>query len=199
MQRRDSHIFAKDKHGHYVEPQWCSERLFETMKFANPIWDPACGWGTITTAAVAAGYKVMGTDIVDRRRHRLGGGFHKLDFLNGASPPGGTFSIITNPPFDHIEEFARTALVLGAKQVAMIMLVRRLNAAHWLCELPLSRVLLLTPRPSMPPASWIAAGNKPGGGTQDFCWILLESGYCGEPRLGWLRRDRDDARLEGVA
>ena len=50
----------------------------------------------------------------------------------------------------------------------MICLVRRLNAAHWLERLPIERVWLLTPRPIMPPGSWIAAGNKPGGGTQDF-------------------------------
>ena len=193
MQKRQSHIFEKAKHGHYVEPSWCSERLFEEIKFVGPIWDPACGWGTITTAAKNASYKVMGSDIVDRKRHKLGRGFFKLDFLKEASKlPSGTFSIITNPPFDHCEEFARKALNVGAKQVAMIMLVRRLNAARWLRELPLSRVLLLTPRPSMPPASWIAAGNKPGGGTQDFVWTIFEAGYRGEPRLGWLQRDRDD-------
>jgi hypothetical protein len=202
MQRRDTHIFDKDPRGHYVEPAWCSKRLFEEYSFIHPIWDPACGWGTITTAAKNAGYKVMGTDIVDRRRHKLGRGFFKLDFLNGdhVGSPGGKFSIVTNPPFDHIEEFARRSLDLGAQQVAMIMLVRRLNAAHWMRELPLSRVLLLTPRPSMPPASWIAAGNKPGGGTQDFCWILMSKGYRGKPEIGWLQRDRDDrAHVKSVA
>jgi hypothetical protein len=67
--------------------------------------------------------------------------------------------------------------------------VRHLNAAHWLQELPLRRVWLLTPRPSMPPGSWIAKGNKPGGGTQDFCWIIFCRGYKGEPTINWLHRD----------
>jgi hypothetical protein len=199
MQRRDTHIFDKDPRGHYVEPAWCSERLFEEVKFEGLIWDPACGWGTITTVAKEAGYSVRGSDIVDRKRHKLQHNFFKMDFLVEYWSPL-EFSIVTNPPFDHIEDFARKAIGLGAKQVAMIMLVRRLNAAHWLRELPLSRVLLLTPRPSMPPASWIAAGNKPGGGTQDFCWCVLKSGYRGEPRLGWLQRDRDDrAHAQSVA
>jgi hypothetical protein len=192
---RDSHIFAKAKSGFYVEPSWCSERLFDVEKFTGTIWDPACGWGTITTAAVKHGYDVTGSDIVDRRRHGLNSNFSRRDFLTHEpcwSPPF-DFSVVTNPPFDHVEAFARKALSLGADQVAMIMLVRRLNAAHWLRELPLRRIYLLSPRPSMPPGSWIAAGNKPGGGTQDFCWLLFDSGYRGQPQLRWLRRDGDAA------
>ena len=71
----------------------------------------------------------------------------------------------------------------------MICLVRRLNAAHWLQAMPLRHIYLLTPRPSMPPGKWIAAGNKPGGGTQDFCWLLFERDYEGEPQIRWLHRD----------
>lgn len=195
MQRRDSHIFAKDRHGHYVEPAWCSERLFEEEDFDGMIWDPACGWGTITDAAVKRGYTVYGSDLIDRKRHHLDWGkrFRKQDFLISDWRPRGKFNVVTNPPFDHVEAFARQALLLGAKQVAMIMLVRRLNAAHWLHELPLRRVYLLSPRPSMPPGSWIAAGNKPGGGTQDFCWLMFDQSYKGQPQLRWLSRDGNGA------
>jgi hypothetical protein len=72
----------------------------------------------------------------------------------------------------------------------MIMLTRRLNAAHWLDDLPLKSVYLLTPRPSMPPGAWIAAGNKPGGGTQDFCWLIFSKRHRGESQLQWLYRDK---------
>ena len=88
-----------------------------------------------------------------------------------------------------MQEFCEHALDLEASKVAVICLVRRLNAARWLQELPLIRIWLLTPRPSMPPGSWIAKGNKPGGGTQDFCWLVFERGYAGEPTIGWLHRD----------
>jgi hypothetical protein len=70
----------------------------------------------------------------------------------------------------------------------MICLTRRLNAAHWLKNLPLRCVWLLTPRPSMPPGAWIAAGNKPGGGTQDFCWLVFVRGYKGRREINWLHR-----------
>ena len=186
MKRRDSHIFEKEKHGHYVEPEWCSRRLFEVEKFKGPIYDPACGWGRILHEAADAGYKVLGSDIVDRQRHGLNGVFSEYDFLSRHRKFGG--SVVCNPPFDHVEEFCRHALDLGATKVAVICLTRRLNAAHWLRELPLRFIWLLTPRPSMPPGSWIVAGNKPGGGTQDFCWLVFELGYTGHPQIGWLYR-----------
>jgi hypothetical protein len=188
MKRRDAHIFEKAKDGFYVEPAWVSERLFEEEKFADTIYDPACGWGTILRSAQAAGYhNVIGGDVVDRRQFRFS--FRQTDFLNGVDESWRTgVSVVCNPPFDHVEEFCRKACKI-ANKVAMIMLMRRLNAAHWLDDLPLKMVYLLTPRPSMPPGAWIAAGNKPGGGTQDFCWLVFSKRYRGEPQLQWLNRD----------
>jgi hypothetical protein len=194
MRQRKAHIFEKEKHGHYVEPSWCSERLFEVEKFAPVIVDPACGWGTILRSAQATGaYRVIGSDIVDRRKHRLKN-FTTLDFLKASERSmlrqrGATISIVSNPPFDHVEEFCREACRIADK-VAMIMLTRRLNAAHWLGDLPLKTVYLLSPRPSMPPGRWIEAGNKPGGGTQDFCWIVFSKRHKGPSQLQWLHRDK---------
>lgn len=190
--KRESHIFDRDKHGHYVEPPWVSRRLFEVENFGQPdqslIYDPSCGWGTILKEARARGFKVYGSDIIDRRLHKLGSDFCRTDFLTVDRCPLNA-SIVCNPPFDIVEEFVRHAVALKAPKIAMICLVRRLNAARWLQELPLRRIWLLTPRPSMPPGSWIAAGNKPGGGTQDFVWLILERGYAGLPEIGWLHRD----------
>ena len=43
----------------------------------------------------------------------------------------------------------------------------------------------------MPPGSWIADGNNPGGGSQDFCWLVFNKHYAtgGSPRLRWLHRN----------
>ena len=120
----------------------------------------------------------------------LGDEFRRGDFLKVTHPMSDyDISVVCNPPFDHVQEFCEHALDLGATKVAMICLVRRLNAAHWLQELPLRRIWLLTPRPSMPPGKWIMAGNKPGGGTQDSCWLVFERGYAGKPEINWLHRD----------
>ena len=177
MKARRSHIFPKATDGHYVEPAWCSERLFAIESFGAPgalVLDPACGWGNIPRAAAAAGYTAMASDIVDRldRRGLEDVRFHICNFLE-ESPVRSAWSIACNPPFDHIKEFCERGLEVATYKVAMIVPLRRLPAARWLESLPLESIYLLTPRPSMPPGAWIAAGNIPGGGREDFCWLVF--------------------------
>jgi hypothetical protein len=183
-----AHVWRKEASGFYVEPSWCSERLFEIEKFTKSVWDPCCGIGRIAESARRAGHEVFASDIVDRGYQRLSA---CLDFLQCDRPRGANF--VFNPPFDRCEEFAHHALSMIGKndksKVATIFLQRRLNAAHWLADLPLARVYLLTPRPSMPPGHVILAGEKPGGGTQDFCWLVFSRAHKGPPELRWLHRD----------
>jgi hypothetical protein len=88
-------------------------------------------------------------------------------------------NVVSNPPFDIFRPFAERALKLARFKVAMIWLVRTLPAARWLQDTPLARILLLTPRPSMPPGHVIARGEKPGGGKQDFCWLIWDHAHSG--------------------
>jgi hypothetical protein len=179
---RKSHIYEREQYGHYVEPSWCSERLFQVEIFSGPILDPFAGFGTIPEAAKAAGHRVFAADIVDRGYP----GCRVQDFLKREAVPP---SIVGNPDFDYVEDFVRHALATGAEKIALICPVARLNAARWLRELPLKRIWLLSPRPSMPPGSYIAAGGKPKGGRVDFCWLIFERGYRGHPEIHWLHRD----------
>lgn len=177
-----SHIWAREEHEHYVEPEWCSKRLFAVEKFEGTIDDPCCGFGRIPEAGRAAGYRVRARDIVDRGF----AGCEVGDFLKG----GDTLdNVVSNPPFDIFQPFALHALKLTKRKVAMIWLVRTLPAARWLRATPLSKVLLLTPRPSMPPGHTITAGEKPGGGKQDFCWLIWDKAHTGPASIGWLHRD----------
>jgi hypothetical protein len=193
---RRSHIWELEPHGHYVEPFWCSERLFEEEWFGPPgslLFDPACGWGRILHCAAAAGYTVLGADLVDRLDRDMVGRipFAVGDFLTRPSIPA-VHSIICNPPFDdeHIQAFCERALQIATFKVAMLVPLRRLPAAHWLEGLPLETIWLLSSRPSMPPGSYIAAGHNPGGGKQDFCWLVFRKGlFAWTPRLRWLHRD----------
>jgi len=185
---RNSHIFERHEHDRYVEPAWCTKRLFAVERFAGLIWDPACGLGTILKAARDAHYSSYGSDIAQDAIGTL------QDFFTAASPVKG-FSIVTNPPFGLIREFAEHALERGALKVALICPVARLNAAHWLELLPLLRLWLLTPRPSMPPADVILRGEKPGGGRADFCWLVLVPGHKGEATIGWLHRETELRRF----
>jgi hypothetical protein len=187
--RRKSRIFGRDEYDHYVEESWCAERLFDEEFFPQPVFDPFCGWGRILKSARGHNLVAFGSDIVDR-----GAGENVVDFLNEDR----TFfqsahSIVSNPPFDKFEICARKALSLPAEKVAMIWLTRRLNAARWLKETPLARILFMTPRPSMPSGEHIANGGKVGGGTQDFCWLIWIRGAVPPPTFDWLVRDREAA------
>jgi len=94
MRQRHAHIFERETLEHYVEPSWVATRLFEVEQFPGTVWDPACGWGTITTAAQQAGHDVVGSDVVDRQRHQLSENFRQTDFLHCTSGPRQPFSVV---------------------------------------------------------------------------------------------------------
>jgi hypothetical protein len=183
----NSHRWERETHEHYVEPLWCSQRLFQTVPFEGSIWDPACGFGRIPYNAYRAGHRdIFATDVVAR-----GDGCRKeMNFLTADPVHYGAANIISNPPFDIFKEFALHALKLADRKVALIWLVRTLPAAHWLRDTPLAQILFLTPRPSMPPGHVISAGEKPGGGKQDFCWLVWDLQHKGDATAGWLHRDK---------
>lgn len=183
----NAHIWQREANEHYVEPEWCSRRLFEVENFDPGIWDPCCGFGRIPTAAVAAGLYGIGTDIVDRGYSEFAGVHDFLSSQEFRSP-----NIVCNPPFNIADKFALHALShSGTQKVAMVFPTARLNAAHWIKGTPLARVWLMTPRPSMPPGHVIAAGEKPGGGKMDYCWLVWTKSRIGSPDLRWLHRDGD--------
>jgi hypothetical protein len=183
--RRLAHIWAKETHEHYVEPHWVGRRLFDVEDFdrGEPVLDPCAGFGRIPEAAQAAGYRALAADIVDRGCPNC----EVQDFLERRCMPA---SGAINPPFNGAEAIARHAFEIGAHKLALLFPIARLNAAHWLRDLPLKRIWLLTPRPSMPPGSYITAGLKPQGGRVDFTWLIFERGFSGRAETAWLHRDR---------
>jgi hypothetical protein len=182
--KRDSHVWDRATDDWYIEPTWCSERLFAVEGFYRGIHDPACGTERIVEAARRAGLEATGSDLIDRGFP----GTRVEDFFTSTQQHD---NVVCNPPFskDTIQRFALHALAIARRKVAIICPVARLNAAHWLRGTPLRIVWLLSPRPSMPPGSVIATGEKPGGGKVDFCWLVFEKKYRGPAALGWLHRD----------
>lgn len=186
-----AHSWQREENDWYTENKWVSERLFDRVQFIGSIHDPCCGSGRIVRAARAAGYIASGTDLVARG---YGGG--GVDFLADETPRQ---SIVCNPPFEKLEEFARHACKVITHRAAMISPVPSLNAAgKWLQDLPLHSVWLLTPRPSMPPGHVVLdlerQGREPSGGKKDFCWLIFERGFEGAPSIRWLHRDKEKQR-----
>lgn len=180
-----SHIWERDPNDWYVEPEWCSRRLFEVETFDGEILDPACGIGRIVSSARAAGLPTIGADLVDR-----GAEVDLIaDFMQRRAE---ACNIVSNQPFRIADAFASLALDLAVHKVALLLPVTWMCGARraaWLATTPLFRVWVLSPRPSMPPGASILAGVKPGSGTTDFAWFVWLKGFDGVPALLWLRRD----------
>jgi hypothetical protein len=183
IRERHSHIFSRNDLDHYAEPRWCSQRLFEVETFQGSVYDPCCGFGTIVISALEHGLHAAGSDIVNRGWDSTltPSDFLKWDIVYD--------NIVLNPPFAKISEFIVHAVRHSRRKTAVIFPVARLPAAAWLKQLPLQRVWLLTPRPSMPPGSYIKAGHKPAGGRVDFCWLVFNHEHTGLPQMCWLHRD----------
>ena len=188
-----AHLWARHPDDYYVEPEWCSARLFATEIFTGTIIDPACGSGRIVRtarAARAAGHRVVGYDLVQRSV----GCIAQENFLDTDYE---TDNIVSNPPFKLCGKprdfvFVRKALDTAADKVALLLPLPWMTGAdkaRYLQTTPLAKVLVLTPRPSMPPGPVIEAGLPPGGGTEDFAWFIWSHGHKGPPTLGWLNRD----------
>jgi hypothetical protein len=209
---RNAHNFEREPLDHYVEPFSVSKALFADETFGAlkaTILDPACGWGRVLLAAAAAGFSPIGSDIVDRRGGDPNGDpngvsyelpcipFHTCDFLV-RTPIQRPWAIVTNPPYDLIEEFAERALKIAVHKVALFVPLRRLPAARWLQRMPLESVLMLTPRPSVPTGEHITNGGKVGGGEQDFAWLVFNRlATVTVPQLRWLPHDNDIAKRNG--
>lgn len=185
LRERKSHIWPRGELDFYVEPEWCSERLFAVEKFEGPIHDPACGIGRIVRSAILAGHIASGSDVAERSVTRD----FEHDYLTGEQlyyP-----NIVCNPPYRRAEQFVWMAM-LGARKTAMFLPARFLfgnKRSRWLEATRPRRVWLLCPRPSVPPGEIIVAGKIPSGGKEDFCWLIYERDYDGNPEIRWLYRD----------
>jgi len=192
LRKRDSHLWKRDPLDYYIEPRWCSERLFATETFTGAVWDSACGSGRIVEAAQSAGILAMASDIENRHPERGRVWVNRRDFLDFDPAWDLPDNIVSNPPFGIAERFVAHALKLARGKVAMLLPTKWIQGdkrSRWLATTPLRRVLFLAPRPSMPPGAVIEAGESPGGGKEDYAWFIWEIGYRGPWEGGWLRRD----------
>ncbi len=191
---RNSRIFERHPENWYVEEAWCWDRLFDKLKFRPglDLIDPCCGKGTVVDAALRAGLRAWGSDIVPRWAPDAPAGRYAVrDFRVALQQPHAI--VASNPPFDHAEEIVEAALIAGA----VVCMLLPATWAHgdakgrWLQHTPMTNVFALTPRPKMEPGLGLLPGQKLGGGTKDFSIYVWSEGMVGgnDARFGWLRRD----------
>lgn len=193
LKARKSAVWKREPHDWYQEPSWCSARLFQVEPFRGGILDPAAGAGTIVKAALSAGHRAEGSDLVIRNPALV----TERDWLEACSER--FENIVSNPPFKLCDDkrartypFVQRCLERAERKVALLLplaWITGMERSRWFQQSPLRRIWVLSPRPSMPPGHILAAGKKPGNGKTDFAWYIWQIDYDGQPEIAWLRRD----------
>lgn len=167
----------------YVTPPEATRALLSVERFANPVWEPACGDGAIAKVLLAAGYQVVASDLVQRGYGQAG-----VNFLDATHNRGR--SIVTNPPYGSglADAFLRRALSLAfpaGGAVALLLdlasLAHPRRTALWQRHPPASVHILdeLICQPAGRPRI-----TEP---TMRFCWCVWRPHHQEPTRLGWLQ------------
>ncbi len=150
------------------------------------VWEPACGDGAIARLFAAAGFDVTATNLADHGYGHVG-----LNFL--AARQALAPVLVTNPPYNIATDFARHALGLGCRWVALLLTVNflaggasrdgllegcGLRAVH-----PFMGRLTLAPKDS----------GIVKGGRIDFCWYIWQRGWTGAASIERFPVERGDS------
>jgi hypothetical protein len=144
----------------------------------GPVWENAAGDGVLADALIQAGREVILSDIDSQRR-----GIIRLDFLKGDPPPATRGSIlITNPPFNIIDEFCERALqLLDAGHLKAVVLLYRADKANTQERIEVlnraAHELTITARTKWLPGS----GGSEKSPRWWFTWITWLAGRKGPP------------------
>jgi hypothetical protein len=112
-----SHTLAERGADLYETPPCATETLLRVEPLPHWVWEPAAGRGAIVNVLRDRGHAVVASDLIDY-------GFPLdfiQDFLAVTKVPVGVELVITNPPFQVINEFVAHALDLCPR---VIMLAR---------------------------------------------------------------------------
>lgn len=185
------YVPAKDNpYDFFQEPTWATDLLLDRIAFEGEILDPSAGEGRIVQTCARRGYPSWGSDIVPRAPGIAG----NVDFLDPDSySRKAVDNIIMNPPYyrgDGTIAFIDRALEVAARKVAAITPIPFLaSQKRYACfkRWPVTHVLILSSRPSMPPGG---RGIKEQSGKEDYCWIVFERGHTGPAEIDWLIRPK---------
>lgn len=171
-----------EAHDYYATEPRAVELLLENEKFADAIWEPACGEGHISKVLEEAGYEVRSTDLIDR-----GFGVGGVDFLAFDETDGlWDGDIITNPPYKYAKEFVEQALRLvnQGRKVAMFLKLTFLEGQ--------ARRKLFEDNP--PKTVYVSSARLQCGKNGDFsgtsmvayAWYVWEKGCRGPSVIRWI-------------
>jgi hypothetical protein len=179
------HSFAERGADLYSTPPCAVEALLRVEQLPHWCWEPAAGRGAIVDILRDRGHAVVASDIVsypECRLHFIG------DFLGQTKAPVGCKTIVSNPPYQIADAFARHALDLVPAvylllRLAFLESVRRTE----ILEQRGLRVVHVFKRrlPMMHRANWAGPRASSSIAFAWFCWSREHRGPAIVDRISW--------------
>lgn len=164
----------------------CAE--WPAIRRLGAVWDPAAGNDAILLPLRAAGVKTVATDLFDQGGRAKG----RRDFLKERRLRAP--AIATNPPYKIASAFARHALTLAPKYLALLLPItfmaglKRCDVLDGKTYAPrLARVLVLAWRCTMKPPR-LKLKNR---GVTTYAWFVWTCGHVGPAVISRLYRPGD--------
>jgi len=172
---------------YYATPEESIRALLAVEEIIYPVWEPACGEGHIAKLLKDPLFGVevvIATDLIDR-----GYGKGGIDFLNTVDISDAQ-TIITNPPFNLFQEFAKKALSIAKRKVILFGKLQALEGfrrASFMEKSPLRTVYVFKKRQNpLRNGKAVDENGKPWASTMAFAWFVWKIGYIGRPEVRWL-------------
>jgi hypothetical protein len=166
----------------YETPPVATEALLRVETLPQRIWEPAAGRGAVARVLRQAGHAVTASDLID-----YGELDFVRDFLAESKMPAGCAAIVTNPPYQIANEFARHALDLSPNVYLLLAGFSGIGPTHRRArKARASRGVRLSPPATDDASRWL---DRPAG-VGDSVWLV-----CLESRSP--RPDRDRPHIMG--
>jgi hypothetical protein len=163
----------------YPTPTWATYALIDNERFQGPIWEPACGDGSMSEVLSETGNPVISSDLYDRGYGEIG-----HDFLNTSRQHQ---NVITNPPFHSAEGFVRAGLNSAQGKLALLLRLAFLEGANRANTIfhrnPPARVWVFSERITF----YMKGAQVAGSGTTAYAWFVWDKEHAGPTELAWFK------------
>lgn len=175
----------------YPTPAWVTGVLCDAVRLRGKVWEPAAGRGDMANVLRERGYEVLCSDISG---DRLGcDGCIEQDFLSMSAQAitpgkfGESFTLLTNPPYSHAEQFIRRALELTEPVGGMVCMLLRnefdcgIKRRDLWARPSFREKIVLTKRPM-----WFTDRPQQNHPRHNFAWLCWDHEFRGAPSIRWL-------------
>lgn len=185
-----------DELDYFPTPPWATRAVVPFLRELDPrfdravVWEPACGGGHMAEPLREFGLDVRASDVFDHGYGRMAG---LCDFLD-PQLDALTDWTVTNPPFVHGVAFARQALRLSRRGVALLVraqFLESLERYELFAERPPRLVLQYAERVPMVKGRWDPKARS----ATAYCWVIWTNPAPLKPvtHLAWIPPGRREA------